>query len=418
MKLWAKILIAIALGVITGFILGPTAALLKPIGTLFLNALNMLIVPLVFSSIILGITSTPDTKKLGRVGGLTLLLYTVTTLIALVLGISVSSWLQLGKELHLTTATAIVAKELPSIAELFIGFVPRNPITAFAEGNILQIIVFGTLFGYCLNYIGEKAKPLIQCFDAIANAMFHMTSLVMKISPYGVFALMAWATGSFGLEVLLPVFKFLLSYYAACIAFAIVVFGGMLFFMAKLSPLPFFKGMTEAIATAASTCSSSASLPANIQCATENLGISKSLANFVLPLGCTLNMNGSALFQAMSALFIAQAYGIELSFQHLIIMSATVVLATLGTASIPGAGLIMLSIVFNSLGIPLEGLAILASIDRLRDMATTTLNITGDAVCAVYVAKREGELNEELYYSQVKESQVEQTVTISSQTQA
>lgn len=406
MKLWTKILLAIVLGAGTGFILGPTALVLKPIGTLFINLLNMLIVPLVFSSIILGITSTPDPKKLGRIGGITLLLYAVTTLIAIALGIGVASYLELGKNLHFSQVGITAAKELPTMTELFLSLVPKNPVAAFAEGNILQIILFSTLFGTALNFIGQKAKPLIDCFDALASCMFRLTSMVMAISPIGVFALMAWACGSFGLELLLPVLKFLLCYYAASLIFMAVVFGGMLFFMAKLNPLPFFKSMLEAIGTAASTCSSSATLPANIQCAVEKLGISKGLANFVLPLGCSLNMNGSALFQAMSTIFLAQAYGIELHLQHMILLSTTIILATLGTASIPGAGLIMLSIVFSSVGIPLEGIAILASIDRLRDMATTTLNITGDAVCAVYVAKREGEFNETLYYSQTKSVQV------------
>jgi dicarboxylate/amino acid:cation (Na+ or H+) symporter, DAACS family len=406
MKLWAKSLIAIAIGALTGIVLGPSAELLKPIGTLFLNLLNMLIVPLVFSSMIMGITSSPDTKKLGRVGGITLLMYGVTTLIAIALGIGMSTWLELGKNLHFVAQGTAHVKDLPTFSELFLNIIPRNPVTAFTEGNILQIILISVFLGCAMNLVGAKAKPLVDCFDALSRCMFRLTSMVMAISPIGVFALMAWATGSFGLELLLPVLKFLLSYYAATLLFMGVVFGGILFFMAKLSPLPFFKGMTEAIVTAVSTCSSSATLPANIQCA-EKLGISKGLANFVLPLGCSLNMNGSALFQGMGAVFIAQAYGIELQLQHMIILATTVILATIGTASIPGAGLIMLSIVFSSVGIPIEGIAILASVDRLRDMATTTLNITGDAVCAVYVAKREGELDEAAYYSLTSEVEAE-----------
>ncbi len=405
MKLWAKILLAIVLGAGCGFILGPSAEILKPIGTLFINLLNMLIVPLVFSSMIIGITSTPDPKKLGRIGGITLLLYAVTTLIAIALGMAISSFFELGSSLHLAQSGQVVAKAMPTMSELLLSLVPKNPIAAFTEGNILQIIVFSILFGTALNLIGSKAKPLIDLFDALASCMFRLTAMIMAISPIGVFALMAWACGSFGLELLVPVLKFLLCYYLAAVVFVGVVFCGILFFMAKLNPIPFFKGMLEAIGTAASTCSSSATLAANIQCA-EKIGISKSLANFVLPLGCSLNMNGSALFQAMSTIFLAQAYGIELQPQHMILLAVTIILATLGTASIPGAGLIMLSIVFSSVGIPLEGIAILASIDRLRDMATTTLNITGDAVCAVLVAKREGELDEKLYYSQIKPQEV------------
>jgi dicarboxylate/amino acid:cation (Na+ or H+) symporter, DAACS family len=399
MKLWAKSIIAITGGALTGIILGPSASVLKPVGTLFLNLLNLLIVPLVFSSMIMGVTSTPDTKRLGRVGGITLLMYAATTLVAIVLGMAVANWLHLGQDLHFTAQSVQTVKELPSFADLLLSFVPKNPIAPFVEGNIVQVILLSVAFCLALNKIGVQAKPIIDIVEALSSVMFKLTSFVMMLSPFGVFALMAWATGSFGLDLLVPVFKFLLSYYLAALIFTLVVFCGILVFMARLSPLPFFKGMLGAIVTAASTCSSSASLPCNIQCI-EKLGISKSLANFVLPLGCSLNMNGSALFQGMAALFIAECYGIELQLQHMFIIAATVILATIGTASIPGAGLIMLSIVFSSVGIPLEGIALLASVDRLRDMATTALNITGDAVCAVYVAKQEGELDETKYYEE------------------
>ncbi|HXF29239.1 MAG TPA: dicarboxylate/amino acid:cation symporter, partial [Chlamydiales bacterium] len=369
MKLWAKILIAIGLGVVTGILFGPQTECLKPIGTLFINSLNMLVVPLVFSSMITGITSMPDSKKLGRVGGVTLLLYFVTTLMAIALGLCLSSTLELGKELHFALPASQVVKPLPTFSDMLVTLVPKNPIQAFAEGNVLQIILFAVLMGVSLNLIGEKGKPLLNIFESLSQAMLKLTSLIMSLSPIGVFAIMAWASGTFGVEMLVPVLKFLAVYWAASLLFAVVVFSALLF-MVKLSPLPFFKGMTEAVATAASTCSSSATLASNIHCSTKNLGISAPMANFVLPLGCSLNMNGSALFQAMSALFVAQAYGIDLTLQHMLVLSATVILATIGTASIPGAGLLMLSIVFSSVGIPLEGIAILAGIDRLRDMAT------------------------------------------------
>ena len=400
MKLWTKILIAIGLGIVAGIALGPKAELLKPIGTLFLSLLNMLIVPLIFSSMTCGITNIPDSKKLGRVGGITLGLYAITTLFAILLGLGLSYWLELGSSLHLSATGPIVIKEMPAISELFLSMIPKNPIRSFAEGNILQIIVFATFFGTALNLAGSKAKPIVECMESLNQVMLKMTAMVMALSPFGVFALMAWATGSYGLDVLLPVGKFLMSYYAASFIHVFIIFCGILWLGAKLKPLPFFKGMAPAIATAISTCSSSATLPISLECATEKLGISKSLSNFVLPLGCSLNMNGSALFQAMSAVFIAQSYGIDLHWQHLVTLASTVVMATIGTASVPGGGLLMLSIVFSSIGIPLEGLAILAGIDRLRDMATTALNITGDAACAVYVAKREGELDRSIYYQQ------------------
>jgi DAACS family dicarboxylate/amino acid:cation (Na+ or H+) symporter len=351
-----------------------------------------------FASMTLGITNIPDKGKLGRVGMTALFLYALTTLIAIGLGIGISSWLELGSGLHLAQSQPVETKGLPSIAELITSIVPKNPIHAFAEGAVLQILVFSTFFGISLNLAGEKAKPIISCLESLATVMLRMTGFVMKLSPIGVFALMAWTTGSFGLDVLVPVLQFLVSYWVAALVFILVVYCTILRVFAKLKPMPFFKSMTSVMATAASTCSSSASLPITMQTAEEKLGISKSLSNFVLPLGCSLNMNGSALFQSMSAIFIAQSYGIELQAQHLFALVATVLMATLGTASVPGGGLLMLSLVFTSVGIPLEGLAILAGIDRLRDMATTTLNITGDAVCAVYVAKKENELDESIYY--------------------
>lgn len=325
-------------------------------------------------------------------------MYIVTTFIAIVAGIGASHWLQLGSEMNLTQVTTLAAKPLPSASELFASIVPKNPIKAFAEGNVLQIIVFAIFFGVSLNLIGEKGKIIREGLEAISSIMFRMTAIVMAFSPIGVFALMAWTTGSFGLDVLVPVLKFLLSYWVVCALFTVIVFTGILRLLTSLRPLPFFKHMTSVIATAASTCSSSASLPITLQTAEEKLGISKSLANFILPLGCSLNMNGSALFQAMSAIFIAQAYGVVLEVEHIVVLVTTIFMATIGTASIPGGGLIMLSMVFTSIGIPLEGVAILAGIDRLRDMATTVLNITGDTVCAVYVAKRENELDESIYY--------------------
>ncbi len=409
MKLWLKIVLAIVCGVITGLILGPKASYLKPIGTLFLNLLHMVIVPLIFASMTCAIANTTNRKQLGRVGITTCVLYAITTLLAIGFGFVFSSWLELGKDLHFTTTVAMQAKEIPPFSDLLLSIVPKNPIQSFADGNILQIIIFAIFLGVCINLVREKAAPLLHVIEALSQVMFRMTSLIMSLSPFGVFALMAWAVGSFGAHVLLPVFEFLISYYAASLIFCAVVYCGILFFLARLSPLPFFAGMTEAIGTAVSTCSSAASLAANIQCATSKLGISKNLASFVLPLGCSLNMNGSALFQVMGALFIAQAYGIELHMQQLIVLATSVILATLGTASIPGGGIIMLSIVFASVGIPLEGIAILASIDRLRDMATTTLNITGDTVCAILVAKQEGELDEALYYGQ-KELSIEQSL--------
>ena len=402
MKLWAKILIAIVLGVITGFVLGPHTQYLKPIGTIFLNMLKMLIVPLMFSSMISGITHITDTRKLGRVGFTAIALYLVTTLMAIAFGIFVVDFFGFGKELHLPIPDLFTAQEVPTIGSMLESIIPKNPIQAFAEGNVLQIIVFAVFFGFALILSGDKGKPLISVIDSLASVMLRLTSIVMAFSPIGVFALMAHTAGTFGLDGLLPVMKFLIGYWIAAIVFVVVVVSVLLRYMAKLSPIVFFKNMTSVIATAASTCSTSAALPLTMQVAQERLGISKPLTNFILPLGCTLNMNGSALFQSMSAIFIAQGYGIELHAQHIVALVTTVCMASLGTASVPGGGLLMLTIVFSAIGIPLEAIALLAGIDRLRDMVTTPMNIVADAAYTVFVAKRENELDTEIYYQGIK----------------
>ena len=403
MKLWSKILIAIFLGVVMGVALGPQATIFKPIGTFFLGLLNMLMVPLVFASLVCGIINIPDMKKLGRIGGTAFFLYGLSTLFAIALGLSLAYWLGTGTALHLPLHEAVQTKPLPEASELLLSAVPKNPIKAFAEGNILQVIVFALFFGISLHLAGARAKPIVDCINALYNVMLKMTTIVMSFSPIGVFALMAWTSGTLGLDALLPVAKFLGFFYAASLIHVVVIFCGILWAV-RLRVIPFFKAMAPSIGCALSTCSSSATLPVSIQCSIEKLGISKPLANFVLPLGASLNMNGSSLFQAMSAVFLAQAYGIELQWQHFVTLISTVLLATLGTASVPGGGLIMLSVVFSSIGIPLEAIAILAGIDRLRDMATTVLNVTGDAVCAVVIAKQEKEFDEEVYYQRVTPS--------------
>jgi Na+/H+-dicarboxylate symporter len=399
MKMWVKILIAIGLGIATGLAMGPQAEIFKPIGTIFINLLKMVIVPLIFSSMIMGVSST-DPKRLGRVGIRAIGLYALFTVLALSLGITVSSLLGLGKSMHLVAAASSETKNIPSLVDMFVSIVPKNPIASFAEGNVLQILFFAVLFGISLNALGDFGKPVVHFFEVVAHLMFRMTSMIMNVAPIGVFALMAWATGSFGLEVLVPVFKFLGSYIGACIIFSIVVYGTLLMGIAKLSPLPLVKGIAEALATGASTCSSSATLPLTIQSCVKNLGMNQKFATFVLPLGCSLNLNGSALFQAMSAIFIAEAYGVDLTSQHIMLLGMTIVFATFGTAAIPSGGLIMLSIVFTSVGIPLEGIAILASVDRLRDMVSTMLNITGDVVTATFLAQGEGELDKVVYNSE------------------
>lgn len=391
-------MIALVLGVITGIILGPKATYLKPIGTIFLNAINMIIVPLILSSMTVGITTIHDPKKLGRVGIKTLILYLSTTLIATFLGVSLGEFFQPGHGLALTPATPLNLAEAPSLGQILMNIIPSNPFAAMVNANVLQIIAFSLFLGAAINFAGPKGKPLLSVLESLADVMYRLTSIVMEFSPIGIFAIMAWVAGTFGVAVFLPLVKFLGIYYLACFVHVGVVFCGILWFLARLSPVPFFKGMRDAIMMAFSTCSSAATLPVAMHCVQENLGVSKNISSFVLPLGITVNMNGTAIFQAMSAIFIAQVYGIALEPQTYLMIMLIATLAAIGTAGIPGSGFIMLSVVFTTIGLPLEGLALIAGIDRLREMLATTLNILGDAVVTVYVAKSEGELDERQYY--------------------
>ncbi len=400
MQLWVKIIIAMVLGIIVGAIFGPQAAVLKPFGDVFLRLISMIIVPLVLSSMTVGITSIHDPKKLGRVGLKTMAIYLATTVIAIVIGVSFGLFFQPGQGLSLTTETPIqlTNKEPPSLIEMILGVVPSNPVASLVEGNVLQIIVFSLFLGIAINFAGQRGRVLKEMLDSLADTMYRMTSIVMEFSPYGVFAIMASVSGTFGIAVLLPLLKFLLVYYLAIFLHITIVFCGMLWGMARLSPWPFFYGMRDALSVAFSTCSSSATLPVLMHCAQHNLGVSKNITSFVIPLGTSINANGAAIFQGMSALFVAQAYGIDLDFTSLITIVVSATLSTIGAAGIPGTGLIMLSVVFHSVGIPIEGIALLAGIDRLREMVSTVTNIMGDGVTAVYIAKVEGELDERQYY--------------------
>ncbi len=401
--LWGKILIGLALGVIVGLIFKEKCLYLKPIGTLFINGIKMLIVPLVFSSLIVGVTSIEDMGKMGRIGLKTVLIYCVTTIMAIVIGLGFSWITHPGAGVHLTTGSAVnvSAKAAPSFIDTIVNMVPSNPIGALASGEILQIIVFAIFLGIAINLTGTKAKPVKVFFEGLAEIMYKLTSIIMEFAPYGVFALIATVIGQYGIEFLLPLLKVVLTVYVGCIIHTIFVLGGGLA-MFKLNPIRFFKGFLDATLVAFSTSSSSAALPVSLRCTQENLGASIGISSFVLPLGATINMNGTALYQGVCAVFIAQAYGIDLTVSNYITIVLTAVLAAVGTAGVPGAGLIMLSLVLSSVGLPMEGVAIIAGIDRILDMARSTVNVVGDGIAAVIVAKTEKELDLKVYNSKLK----------------
>jgi Na+/H+-dicarboxylate symporter len=397
MKLWVKIFIGLVSGALIGLVLGENAIYLKPLGTIFLNLINMIIVLLILSSMAVGITNIHDPKKLGRVGGKTVGLYLMTTLIAITTGIILANLFDLGSSLGLHTKEPVQIKAL-SLSDIVMSIIPSNPIAAMVRGDILQVIVFAVFLGLAINFAGAKGKPLLNFLESLADVMYRLTSLIMEFSPIGVFGLMAWVTGTFGLTLLMPLLKFLGIYYLACLFHFFFIYGSLLKGLGRLELWPFFRGMGDAIMMAFSTCSSAATLPVAMHCAQENLGVSKNISSFVLPLGITLNMNGGAIYQAMSAIFVAKAYGIPLDLYSYITLGLTTAFSAIGTAGVPGGGFIMLSAVLSSIGLPLEGLALLAGIDRLRDMMTTVLNILGDAAVTVFIAKQEGELDEQQYY--------------------
>ena len=402
MKLWAKILIGLVAGLITGVVLGPKAEYIKPVGTLFINAIKMLIVPLIFSSLVVGVISMKDPKKMGRVGLKTLALYLGTTAVAVTIGLTLGTLLQPGEGLELEVVEQAAPTETPSLVDTLVELIPSNPADSFASGNVLQIIVFSILLGLAINLAGEKATAMASFFEAFAEVMYKLTAIIMEMAPFGVFALMAWVAGEHGLAVLLPLMRVILGVYLGCLIHSILTYGGCIALLGRLNPVQFFKGILDAQAVAFTTTSSSGTLPATLSCTQKNLGVSKSISSFVLPLGATINMDGTALYQGISALFVAQAYGVDLTFANYTTIILTSTLASIGTAGVPGGGLITLSLVLSSVGLPMEGMAIVAGIDRILDMARTTLNVTGDAMVSLLIAKSENELDVTVYQANPK----------------
>jgi len=395
--LWQKIIGGLILGLATGLVFGESAQALKPIGTLFINLIKMLIVPLIFVTLVSGIVAMDDVSKMGRIGIKTFFLYLFTTAIAITIGLATGIILEPGVGVDLSTATVITAKEAPSLMSTLLNIVTKNPFSSLANGNILQIIFFAIMVGISISLVGEKANAVKEFFIAFSEIMYKMTEIVMSLAPFGVFALMAWVSASYGLDVLLSLGKVIFGVYLGAILHILITMGGGLTLFAKLNPLKFFKGIISAQTVAFTTTSSSGTLAVTNQNVTENLGVSKPIASFVLPLGATINMDGTALYQGVCVIFIAQAFGIVLGMEQYLMIILTATLASIGTAGVPGAGLIMLSLVLTSVGLPIEGVAIIAGIDRILDMARTTVNVTGDAMVSVFIAKSENELDTNIY---------------------
>lgn len=398
MQLSTKILIGLAVGIIAGILLqgAPNVAntWIKPFGTLFLNLIKMIIVPLVLASLIVGTCGLGDVKKLGRIGGKTLAYYLLTTAFAVTLGLILANIFNVGAGYVLPSdIKAAEAQKIPSVVDTLLNIIPTNPIKALAEGNMLQIIAFALMLGGGIVVLGDKGKPVFDFFNSLTEITYKITAGIMNLAPYAVFALITPVVATNGPKVLLPLLSVIIIVYLGCFLHAVLVYSSTLTVLGKFSPIKFFKGIFPAQAIAFTTCSSNATLPVNMQCTEQNLGVPKSISSFVLPLGATINMDGTALYQGVCALFIANVFGIDLTISQQFSIVLTATLASIGTAGVPGAGLIMLTMVLQSVGLPLEGLALVAGIDRILDMARTTVNITGDSACAVIMAASENELD-------------------------
>jgi Na+/H+-dicarboxylate symporter len=372
--------------------------LFKVGGQIFIASLKMLVVPLVFVSLVCGTSSLSDIRTLGRLGGKTVVLYLATTAIAITLALTMANIFQPGKNADLAAATTFTAKEAPSLGDVIIDMFPTNPINAMAEGNTLQIIVFAILFGVAISASGKAGERLTQVFQDLNQVIMKLVALLMLIAPFGVFFLMARLFTTLGIDAIFNLIHYFLVLTATLLIHATLTYSALLKGFTGLSPKIFFRKMREAIVFAFSTASSNATIPVTMETVTKRLGVNNKIASFTVPLGATINMDGTAIMQGVATVFIAQAFNIDLSFGDYIAVILTATLASVGTAGVPGVGLIMLAMVLNQVGLPVEGIALIMGVDRLLDMIRTAVNITGDSVVSCVVGKSENELDETIFH--------------------
>ena len=391
MNLSVQIFASLVLSVIVGLFLGDSAVVpvktwIAPVGTMFINLIKMMIVPVVLCSLIVGMTSMGDMKKLGRIGIKTVAFYMVTTAIAIVIGFGVAGVIEPGVGMALPAEAAPKVKEAPSIMQVFVNMIPKNPIDSMAKADILPVIVFALFIGAGIISVGgKKGALLINVFDSGAEVCYKIIAMIMRLAPIGVFCLLLPVVVQNGPKVLLPLLSVIMAMAVGSVIHALVVYSGIAAAVGHMSPVKFFRGMAEAMVIAFTTCSSAGTLPVNMKNIQEKLGVKRDIASFILPLGATINMDGTALYMGVCSLFIANVYNIPLTVDQMMLIILTGTLASIGTAGVPGAGLIMLAMVLQSVGLPMEGLALVAGIDRVLDMFRTTLNITGDAAVAVAI---------------------------------
>lgn len=394
----AQMGIALIAGLIVGLIwqaIGWNPQFFKPFGDLFIRLIRMIVIPLVIASLIAGAAGMDNLRKLGRVATKTVLYYFTTTAIAVTLGLVLANLFNPGAGIVLDTTKELVVKEreYPGIVSVLLNIIPINPFAAFSQANLLQIIFFSLFFGFALSAVGEKGKPVLRFFEVITEVMIKITHVVMLYAPYGVFALIAFTVGKHGLKVLLPLSKVIIIMYIIAVIHVCLVYLPAVKYIAKMPLKKFFREVREPFMVAFSTCSSAATLPVNLE-AVQRMGVSKSTASFTIPLGNTINMDGTAIYLSLAAVFVSQVYGVSLNLGQQFTILLMGVLASIGSIGVPAFLLVVITMVFTQVGLPLEGVALIAGIDRVIDMARTSLNILGDATGAVVVAGTEGELPE------------------------
>ncbi len=358
-------------------------------GEIFIASLKMLVVPLVFVSLVCGTCSLSDTTALGRLGGKTIALYLFTTAIAISLAIFAALLINPGMGVEMQSDASFNLSEAPSLSQVFINIFPSNPIESMAKGNMLQIIVFAVLFGIAMAMSGKAGERLSAVFNDLSEVIMKLVTLLMNLAPYGVFFLMAKLFTTLGFETIASLAKYFAVVMTVLILHGLVSYGVILKLLTGLNPLIFFRKMRDAALFGFSTSSSNATMPVTMEAVTKKMGVKNSVASFTVPLGATINMDGTAIMQGVATVFIAQVFAVDLTLSDYLMVILTATLASIGTAGVPGVGLIMLAMVLQQVGLPVEGIALIIGVDRLLDMTRTAVNVTGDAMVSCIVGKSE-----------------------------
>lgn len=401
--MWLQIIVGMVLAVIVGLIFVATGikeghwlyGIMAFVADAFIRLIFMLVVPLVVASLIVGVAGLKDPVKLGSIGWKTVVYFLSTTFLAVIIGLILVNIIRPGVGFHIpSNVTAPKANELTSVADTFLNMIPKNPVEALTTMNILQIIFFSIFVGIAMVFLGPKAKAAYNFFEALFEIMMKMTYWIMKLAPYGVFALIVKVVADNGTTIFAPLAKYMLVVILGLIIHLLLVYLTLIKTLGKISPKTFLKGVAPAWLVAFSTASSNATLPVSMDSVEKNLGVSNRISSFILPLGATVNMDGTALYEGVAALFIAQAYGIHLGFGAQMVILLTAALAAIGAAGIPGAGLITMVLVLQAVHLPIEGIGLILAVDRILDMCRTSINILGDCTGCVVIGRIEGEITD------------------------